>query len=61
MQTKSVDTITSNEQHVRFLIYSGDLSIDEAAAELLRIERAQNDALRATVRELRGDIAALRG
>lgn len=53
-----LDTITSNEQHVRLKIYDGDLKIDDALAELLRIERAQNDALRREIRELREDFQA---
>lgn len=52
MKSRSVDYITSNEQHVRMQIFDGDLKIDDAAAELLRIERAQHDATRARVREL---------
>jgi hypothetical protein len=46
MQTKLVDTVASNEEHVRLRIFSGDLQISEAAQELLNIERAQNASLR---------------
>lgn len=44
MRYREVDTVTSNEGHVRLRIYDGDLKIDDAAAELLRIERAQHEA-----------------
>ena len=44
MKSTSVDYITSNEQHVRMMIYDGDLPLDQAKDELLRIERAQRAA-----------------
>ena len=43
--------MTSNEGHVRLRIYDGDLKIDDAAAELLRIEKAQHAAECARHRE----------
>ncbi len=46
MKSRSVETVTSNEAFVRMRIYDGDLPIDEAGAELLRIERAQHAAER---------------
>jgi hypothetical protein len=52
MKTQKTDTITSNEQQVRFEIFSGDLQISEAGAELLRLERAQHDATRARLHEV---------
>lgn len=36
-----VNTITSNEQHVRLEIFEGRLPLDEAGKELIRIARAQ--------------------
>lgn len=41
MKTKLVDTITSNEEHVRMKIYDGELTPDKAYQELLRIEQEQ--------------------
>lgn len=46
MKSRAVDTITSNEDHVRLRIFDGDLPIDQAGAELLRIEREQHAATR---------------
>lgn len=51
MKTRTVDTITTNEELVRLRIYDGDLQIPEAAGELLRLEREQNAALRRRVAE----------
>lgn len=56
MKARLLDTITSNEEHVRMRIFDGDLQISEAAAELLRIERAQH---RREVEYLVGRIVAL--
>lgn len=42
MQTRSVDYITTNEEHVRMQIFDGDLQISEAAAALLQTEKAQH-------------------
>lgn len=42
-----VDFITTNEQHVRLEIHEGRLPIDEAGAELLRIEKSQRAVERA--------------
>lgn len=36
-----VDSITSNEQHVRLEIFEGRLPLDEAGNELIRLARAQ--------------------
>ena len=44
MEVHKVSSITSNEQHVRLEIFAGRLPIDEAAAELLRIEKAQRES-----------------
>ncbi len=46
MKSRTIDTITSNEDHVRMRIFDGDLPISDAAFELIRIERAQHDAER---------------
>jgi hypothetical protein len=46
MKSKTVTTITSNEEYVRMRIFDGDLKIEDAAAELLRIEQAQYEATR---------------
>jgi hypothetical protein len=42
MKSKLVDTVASNEEHVRLRIFEGDLPADEATAELLRLEREQH-------------------
>lgn len=44
MKSRSVETVTSNEESVRLRIFDGDLAIDQAGAELLRIEKAQHAA-----------------
>lgn len=54
----AIDTITSNERYVRLRIFEGDLKIDDAAAELLRIERVQNDALRRQMDAIRAELRA---
>lgn len=41
MKSRTVETITNNEEHVRLRIYDGDIPADEATAELLRIEKEQ--------------------
>ena len=43
MKSKFVDTITSNEGHVRLQIFEGRLPIDQAAEEMIRIAEAQRD------------------
>jgi hypothetical protein len=57
-------TITNNEDYVRLRIYEGDLKIDEASAEMLRLERCQRQAERLRfeqiIERLRTDINALR-
>lgn len=55
MKSKEVMTITSNEEYVRMRIYDGDLRIDDAAAELLRIERAQKKSLQRKLNLLRDE------
>ena len=44
MKTRKVDTVTTNDGHVRLKIYDGDLGVDEAADELIRLARTQRDA-----------------
>lgn len=46
MKSRDVETITTNEEHVRLHIFDGDLPIEKASVELLRIERAQHAATR---------------
>ena len=41
MKTKLINTITSNEEDIRFRIYLGDLTPHEGYEELLRIEKEQ--------------------
>lgn len=57
---KALDHVTSNEEHVRLKIFEGDLKIDEAPADLLRIERAQNAALWLKYVEMADRCTALR-
>jgi hypothetical protein len=56
MKSKAIDHVTSNEEYVRQRIFDGELPIDAAAAELLRLERAQNDALRRRLSDLEARI-----
>lgn len=49
MKSRQVDYVTSNEEHVRLKIFDGLLPVDEGTAELLKIERAQNAALRVEI------------
>lgn len=49
MKSKLVDTITSNEEHVRLKIFDGELPAEDGVNELLRIERAQHGATRRAV------------
>jgi hypothetical protein len=58
MKSRSVNTITNNEDSVRMRIFDGELPADEAIAELLRIERAQHEA---TLRLLRQAYAVIEG
>lgn len=46
MQVKTVDTVVTNEEHVRLQIFDGDLNVDDAAKRLIEIERKQHDATR---------------
>lgn len=57
---REVDYITSNEDHVRSKIYDGSLQISEAAAELLRIEKAQHNATRHELSQAMQEKASLR-
>lgn len=61
--SRKVETITSNEDQVRFEIFSGALPISEAAAELLRVEKCQHEAERRrhrdSVERLSAEIAGL--
>lgn len=50
-KAKEVGTVASNEEFVRMRIYDGDLKIDDAADELLRLERAQHAETRRQLRE----------
>lgn len=54
-------TIASNEEYVRLRIYEGDLKVDDAAAELLRMERAQHAETRRRLEELQEKHAKLAG
>lgn len=46
MKTRDVATITSNEEDARLRIFDGTLPIEDAAYELIRMERAQHDSER---------------
>lgn len=41
MKSKLVDTIISNEDHIRFRIFDGELSISAAGKELIKIAMAE--------------------
>lgn len=57
----AMKTIASNEEYVRLRIYEGDdLKVDDAAAELLRMERAQHAETRRRLEELQEKYARLR-
>lgn len=62
--SRKIETITSNEDQVRFEIFSGALPISEAAAELLRVEKCQHEAERRrhrdSVERLSAEIERLR-
>lgn len=45
-------TVSSNEEYVRLRIYEGDLKVDEASAELIRLERVQHAETRRRLEEL---------
>lgn len=59
MKTKLVDSIVSNEEHVRLRIFDGEFTPDEALSELLRIEKAQHESTRRIVSEQRAQTALL--
>lgn len=42
MKSKTVETVTNNEDFVRMRIFDGELPQDAALSELLRLERAQH-------------------
>lgn len=44
MKSTTVETITSNEQHVRMRIFDGDLPANEAYQALLELEHSQRKA-----------------
>jgi hypothetical protein len=52
MKFTTTETITTNEQLVRLRIYDGEIPLDEAGAELLRLTQAQLDHAHARIREL---------
>lgn len=43
MRSRSVDTITSNDQYVRLKIFDGLIPLGEAGAELLRLALLDHD------------------
>lgn len=51
MKSTSVDMITSNDGYVRMRIFDGNLGLDEAGAELLRLEQCQHAATRKSLIE----------
>ena len=51
MKTKTVETITNNEDYVRMRIFDGDLQVSEAAQELIRLERTQHAETRRRLSE----------
>lgn len=53
MKTRTVETVSSNEEFVRMRIFDGDLPADAATAELLRLERLQHAKCRAELVDLR--------
>jgi hypothetical protein len=59
MKSKKVDTITNNEEQVRFEIFAGTLPIEEAGAEMLRLEQAQHAATRRRLTEANERLARL--
>ena len=61
MKTKTVETIVSNEEHVRLRIYDGELPADEAVKELLRIEVAQHGETKRRLMQAYDEIRALQG
>lgn len=44
MKARTIEAVVTNEEHVRLAIYDGRITVDEAGAELLRIEKAQHVA-----------------
>jgi len=51
MKTRTVTTVTNNEDYVRMRIFDGDLQVSEAAEELILLERAQHDSTRRRLNE----------
>jgi hypothetical protein len=41
MKSTSVETVTNNEDYVRLRIYDGEIPMDQAGAELLRLNALQ--------------------
>jgi len=60
MKSKFVDTLTSNEEHVRLEIFEGRISLDKAGEELLALYKAQLDRARQQVVELKIELAYAR-
>lgn len=56
MKSRAVETITSNEEYVRMLIFDGVLPLELAGHEWIRIERAQHDAERRRHDETRAEL-----
>lgn len=67
MKSTTVETITSNEQHVRMRIFDGDLPANEAYQALWQLEREQRaaewqrhlayvDRMEMIIRELQAEI-----
>lgn len=42
MKARKVDTVTSNEENVRLMIYDGVIPLGEAGGELLRLALAEH-------------------
>lgn len=57
MKTRTVETITSNEEHVRLAIFEGRLPLDKAGEELIDLYRRQAEAAENRLR----DVLAERG
>jgi hypothetical protein len=53
MKSRTVETVTNNEDYVRLRIFDGELPADEATKELLRLERCQHAATREQLRQAR--------
>lgn len=56
MKTRTVETITSNEEHLRLRIFDGDLQVSAAGAEMLLLLQGQYDAERAAHAKTRTEL-----